>query len=236
MDGRLIGYCSIAVPADPGGPVPFPDEWNEWQAGFILCGSGRVRLQAQPGGDLNVGSQFGRWDPEAVLVDLAPDAGCDELTLELAPYAGRRAVQIAENRSGVLSGWHSRIRAWHAAPGRHATLLSLGICEQRGIIRGEDEGFVDILRAATRPSHFSYVADDACVPCAATLTEQLGRDDAACAEILADMTQGLLGGVSPPGAADFDGRWRRLRCADGGADARRPRPADSRWADEKRTA
>ncbi len=202
-NGTMIGFCNVAVHAKPGEPIPFLEERNELQAGFILRGRGRLRLYAQPGGDLNVGAQFGLWDADAVLADITPEAGSPDPALELVLYAGRRAVGLAENRSGLMTGWHNRTRTWHAAPGPHSSLLSLGICEQRGIIRGEESTFLDFRRGAPEPSHITFIADDACVPCAATLAEQIGRDEADCRGIVADMTRGLLGGADQPAAADL---------------------------------
>ena len=65
--------------------------------------------------------------------------------MQLLFLAGRRTTQLADSPSGLLSGWYDRARMWRGdVSGPFTTVLSLGICEQSGIFRGESDAFLEL--------------------------------------------------------------------------------------------
>ena len=86
-------------------------------------------------------------------------------------------------RGGFLTGWYDRCRAWWAGrPGPSGHVLSLGICQLTGVVRGEHGAFRELFDAAAGPAHVTHVPDDVLVPAAAVVLAGLERTpDEACA-------------------------------------------------------
>ena len=108
-------------------------------------------------------------------------------------YAGRRTTPLADVRNGLMCGWHSRSRTWSGEdPAPFSTLLSLGICEQDGVIRGERSAFFELLEQIDGPVHVIYFPDlseNPLVPNACILLEQINRTSTHCDEIAADLAR-----------------------------------------------
>jgi hypothetical protein len=84
--------------------------------------------------------------------------------------AGRRVTELAEGRSGLLTGWHDRSRARSVEDdGPVGTLLSLGICEMLGVINrpGGNATGINILFTALIPKRIELL--HAMAPQAATI-------------------------------------------------------------------
>jgi hypothetical protein len=154
------------------------------------------------GGDLDQQHFNRRWDADEVIATLetADDAAPG---WRLTFVAGRRTTELAEDRKGLLTGWHDRTRAWHGDAAGHTTLLSLGICEQNGVFRGERQAFLELLSEVAAPLHAIYCTDEALVPCASVLLGQLARTDSDRAAMAAETAKELFSGPIAPTPADY---------------------------------
>ena len=96
--------------------------------------------------------------------------------------AGRRVTEIAEVRSGLLTGWHDRSRGWWgdaAGADNPAHCSASGSATRPASIRGEHFAFLEMFEAVRVRRRSSYCPDDALVHCAPVLTDQLLRTPAA---------------------------------------------------------
>jgi hypothetical protein len=207
--GEVVAYCNIGLTKRPGSRpsrMPFADEVRDFQltlapnlAGILHQASG-----LSLGGDLDQLQFYQVWDPHEIAASIeVTETPAIAPAWHLGFAVGRRMTELAEDRSGLLTGWHDRKRAWNGECGPHVTVLSLGICEQNGIFRGERNGFLELLGASPAPLHVVHVADEGLVPSAAVLSDMLGRDSAANGAIAADMAQALLSSDVAPTPADF---------------------------------
>jgi hypothetical protein len=117
--------------------------------------------------------------------------------VELLVVTGRRRAEVADFRTGWLSGWHDRTRAWRPRDGvPMGSVLSLGICEQDGVIRGGDHAFFDLFDAISGPAHAIFVSDTPLVPSARLVLEQMVRSEADN-QAIADDLIGFFAAASP---------------------------------------
>ncbi len=212
--GDVVAYCNLAlVPEDRRllATPPFAEEIRDFQVAFALCAGGRLRRAAGTslGGFLDRLAEQDLWDPSQAIGQLDPDAASDgfdasrEESLELLFGAGRRVAGVAEERSGFLTGWHDRARAWWGEGAAHSTLVGVGICELQGVFRGDRLAFQDWFDAAGGPAEIVHVPDHALVPCAALVAEQLRRTPADAEAIRADAWRSLAGGPDLPTPDDW---------------------------------
>jgi hypothetical protein len=199
--GQVVAYCNVGLVQKPGrahDPVPFVEEIRDLQVALAPSHAGvlRIRSGLSLGGDLDQLHFYQQWDEGQIAAELETTSASDNCVTAphwlLKGVAGRRVTGLAEDRSGILTGWHDRARAWHAETSGHVSVLSLGICEQNGIFRGELNGFAEFLTASAAPLHVIHSGDEALVPCSRTLVEQLARSDADNARIAEDMVRGLM--------------------------------------------
>ncbi|MEO8304050.1 MAG: hypothetical protein ABI724_08015 [Betaproteobacteria bacterium] len=212
--GEVIAYCNIGL-VPSGRSIrawdPFVDEQRDFQVAFAPRIAGRLRKAADSsrGGFLDLQQFYQHWSHdyiighlEAPTGDRVADDGTDSLRLLFV--AGRRTTELAEVRSGLLTGWHDRSRAWWGdgddAPG---TVLSMGICELAGVIRGERSAFLELFAAVPGPAHAIYNADDALVPCARVALEQMHRTTAEFDAIAADFAKTFASGSVIPSPGDW---------------------------------
>lgn len=212
--GDIIGYCGIGL-APMGragaGPIPFAEEAQDIQVAFATRAGGRLRIapDTSQGGFLDQLHSYQGWTPDFVIGLLERQAGGSGAQdaagdLRLLMTAGRRMTDIAVERSGLMTGWYDRRRAWWGeTDAKVGTLLSLGICEQVGIVRGELGAFHEFFQATAGPAQIIHISDEALVPCAAVLVDQLDRTQAQREEIAADAASSLLGGPVLPSAKDW---------------------------------
>jgi hypothetical protein len=204
--GEMIAYCNIGLAYSDGrgkGLPPFSDEQNEFQVGFATKRGGRLyhSHDSSLGGFLDLHEYYQEWNHDFVIgqieaetQDILPDEEPEMLRLFM--FAGRRATPLAEVRSGLMCGWHDRSRVWSGdGLEPHSTLLSLGICEQVGVVRGEQWAFFEFLEAICGPAHIVHVPDNPVVPSACMLLEQIKRS--------AEQFETI--------AADIAHSWHRLR-------------------------
>lgn len=213
--GEVIAFCNIGVtPAGrrPPGADWFASEARDFQVAFAPRVGGRLRRSegASPGGFLDHLYDFEQWIPDFVIgrLEYPPGervAGCEaDGELRLLLLAGRRMTGLAVGPPGLLAGWHDRSRAWWGdGDGARGTVLSLGSCEQVGIIRGERFGFLELFEAVGGPAHAVFVPDGALVPCARFAVEQFGRTPAEFDALIADFVQSFTAGPAVPAPSDW---------------------------------
>ena len=189
---EVVGWCNVRV-GTPASAGVFADDARDLQAVFATRVAGTLRRNAgvSRGGFADRLPELERWQAGQAIgaIDVASSAPAGD-ALRAMFVAGRRVVEVAEDRSGLLTGWHDRLRAWwgdgDAAP---STLVGLGICEQSTLFRGDREPFREWFAAARGPAHIVYVPDHVLVPCAAVLTAQLRRTPNEARAIRDDFTR-----------------------------------------------
>ncbi len=206
--GSIVGYCNIGMRgSDPAMKGSLAGEQRDLQVALALTVPGVVRHagNASRGGFLDQMQFYDIWREDESIGTLDLDDGVDapEAPLEHLVFAGRRALDIAEVRSGLFTGWHDRARVWWGAGAkRHGTLACLGICEQRSIVRGEAAAFLELFAAARGPAQVVHHPDDALVPAAPVLLEQLSRSPADNRAIEEDIARTFGSGPLPPAGRD----------------------------------
>ena len=190
---EIVGWCNVrvGVPARDG---TFAEESRDLQIAFATRVAGTLKRGADTsrGGFLDRLPELERWQAGQTIGHVEPRAGetADGDALRPLFVAGRRVVEVAEDRSGLLTGWHDRLRAWwgdgDAPP---STLMGLGICDQSTLFRGDAEPFHEWFAATRGPAHVVFVPDHMLAPCASVLTEQLRRTPEEAQAIRDDFTQ-----------------------------------------------
>lgn len=208
--GEVIAFCNMGLVSSTGSTPtdgPFLDEIRDFQAALAPRVAGRIRIapSLSRGGyadQMNIAT----WTAETVIghIETERPISAAEAELEVTLMTGRRVTRLAEVRSGLLTGWHDRSRAWQAdQEGPFGTLLSLGICELLGVIRGERTAFHELLSAVEGPAQVVFVPDEVSVPNARTVIEQMLRTDDERAAIAADLAQALGQGPVTPTPGDW---------------------------------
>ena len=208
--GEVVGYCNISLSPIGGWPgrIPFAEE-RELQVGLAPRVAGRLRIGAAAslGGHLD---QFGvhSWDPDAVVAELEPDEGAtaadgDPDVLRVLVLAGRRVTGLADVLTGLLPGWHSRARGWWGDAASAPTLLSIGICDAVGPVRGEQSAFTELFETSAGAGHVVFVPNLPIAPCATCLFEQLERTPAARKAISNDLVAALTSGSAKATPEDW---------------------------------
>lgn len=199
--GETIAYCNIGLHPKPhmrGKTTPFAQELRDLQIAITTPIGGKLQRNPQlsKGGFADQLERSFPWANELWIGHIHAEIGeqPDESRLQnnLIMMAGRRMTEIAEIRSGLLTGWHDRSRAWRVSDtGQMGTVLSLGICELDGVIRGERSAFLEILEAAPGAAHIVFVPDTPLVPSVRILYEQLSRTDEEFDRLSRDLTAAL---------------------------------------------
>ncbi len=198
--GEIVAFCNIGF---LGQNAPFAAESFDFQVALAPRRAGRIRH----GKDVSRGGYLDRlarepWRAEAEWGYLETAGGgaaeAEDETL-LTFYAGRRIADIAEDHSGLLSGWHDRVRTWTGEAGG-GTLLGLGTCEQDALLRGDDGSFAAMLAGAKGPVQIALCDAEPLVPSSVVLAEGLVRTPAEVALIREDIMRSFAaGGVAPSG-------------------------------------
>jgi hypothetical protein len=194
--GTILAYCNIS-PAFGSGPAlhPLAAEWRDLQLAFVLQHPGVVQYKpdAMGGGQIDRNVWRYDWHPEREFAKLMTERSPKGPLVRPLVVCGRRMSELAEVRDGLLTGWHTRKRAWWAdaqEPG--AVLAGLGSCEVTSIMQGSRPGMLDLLDGAAGGSQLLVIPDSAVVPCARTTLEQLRRTPSDMQAIRADMSSSLL--------------------------------------------
>lgn len=189
--GEILAYCNLGF---SGRPELFDGEGFDLQVALASPAAGRIRRVPE----LSRGGVLDRipvnpWIPGAVWAHLErtePGAGTPE-DAELLFVAGRRLAEVAEERAGLTTGWHSRKRAWWG-DGEGATLLVAGICHQLGVIRGDDGTFGVLPQSFAGPAHVIMRQAEPQAPCAVVVRETLLRTPAEAVAIREDLARSLF--------------------------------------------
>ena len=208
--GDLVGVVNFS-PVQPvnGVKVPFQMEHRDLQIGIMAPVAGTIHLESnQARGGFFDFHAVQTWNPDHRIFRIetgdTTEPGSGIRDADLIMFAGQRVTELAEDRSGLLTGWHRRARAARVTAGeRVGTLLGIGICEQLGIVRGEANRFQEIFEATSGPAHVVFVPDEPVVPSARTLIEQMHRTPDQVAVIARDMTEGLMTGAVTLNGADL---------------------------------
>lgn len=199
-----VAYCNIGVVADRG-DAPFAEESLDLQIAFAprMAGILRQAEGASRGGYLDRLNNLA-WDEPLRLGRIEDPAGEAWPEARQLMLAGRRFGEIAGDRSGLLTGWHDRVRGWWGeGDPPHATLIGLGTCEQATLLRGDRGYFAEMFASAPGPVQLIVGADEPLVPCARTLAEQLRFSEDDRAAIRTDLAAGLLAGPHVPAADEW---------------------------------
>jgi hypothetical protein len=210
---EVVAYCNIGlVPIGraPSASDPFAAERRDFQVAFAPRVAGRLRKAADStqGGLVDRLPIHTAWTPDTVIghVEAASGSAGEWLDgeLRLLFLAGRRVTELA-GVPGLLTGWHQRSRAWWAdRDGGFGTVLSLGNCEQDGVIRGEQDAYLELFEAVEGPAHVVHMSDDhAIVPCSAVVLEGFRRTRTQFQEIGEDLRRTFPASQSAPGPADW---------------------------------
>ncbi len=209
--GEVLGYCNVGLAwLNPTSYMPFADEWRDVQVAFLSPGNGRLRkANVSHGGFHDRHRHHNRWQSDFSIGNLElrpgerPTVPPSEF-MQLLFLAGRRTTQLADSPSGLLSGWYDRARMWRGdASGPFTTVLSLGICEQSGIFRGERDAFLELAALLSPSTHVVWCSDDSLVPSARVLLEQLERTPEQRREIETDAATTLAAESPAPSGADW---------------------------------
>jgi hypothetical protein len=211
--GDIVAYCNVGLSPlrkIPPDEVPFADEAQDFQIAFAPRIGGRLHIAqaASHGGFLDLLHNYQGWQPDFEIGRIEPSShhpppADDETELRLLMITGRRMTDITVDRSGLLTGWHGRRRGWWGEGGAPSTLLSMGICEQIGIMRGERGAFAELFEATAGPAHVIHIPDETLVPCAAVAADQLRRTAAESQAIAADFARSFPLGSATPSGADW---------------------------------
>ena len=209
----MIAYCNFGLSptsARRDAPPPFAEERRDLQMALATPVAGRLRQAANSsrGGFLDLLDSFLLWSPDFIIGHIEPEpgqsVGAADGQVRLLMMAGRRAAELAESRSGLLSGWHDRSRGCRAdGDGPVGTLLSLGVCEMAGVVKGERYAFLEILDAISGPAQVVFVPDDPIVHNSRVVAEQIRRTPADRDAIARDLAETLGGGPITPSPADW---------------------------------
>jgi len=211
--GEPVGFCNIGFGRIGGArdaPMPLAAEALDLQAVLAPRVGGRLRRapDSSRGGFFDLLDHLQLWSPDYAIGTLEPAAGASPAEadgqLRVMLVAGRRASNLSEDRSGLLTGWHDRMRAWRIEGGGPVgTLLSLGICELAGVIRGDRGAFLELFDAIEGPAQAVYVRDAPLVHSAPVILSQLRRTDAERAAIAEDLARTFAAGAAPPEPSDW---------------------------------
>ncbi len=209
--GEALAYCNVGLGARKRvESLPFAGEFGDLQVAFLSSGSGRLRkADVSQGGFMDRHQHYNRWQSDFSIGDLELRPGEKSLTqsdglMQLLFLAGRRVTENADVHSGLLSGWFDRARMWRGdATGPFTTVLSLGICEQTGIFRGEQDAFLEMASLLLPSAHVVWSSDDSLVPSARVLLERLRRTPEQQREIEADAAAALAAASPPPSGAEW---------------------------------
>ena len=217
--GEIIAFCNIVITSKGSkGPrlILFNEESQDLKIAISTPISGRVRHSEERvlGGWGNI-RQTLRWDENDVVGYIEPQdeslAKLEKVQGSLFMVAGRRVTPIAEDHSGLLTGWFDRTRACSLeSEGPIGTLLSLGICNLRNVIRGESSAFLEIIKDVT--GHVVNVSDNLLVYNSRVMIELLNRQPTHYHEILRDFSMGGMKGQVLPFGIDWAFAGEFLRC------------------------
>ena len=203
--GEVIAFCNIGLFGRDFNR--FADEIRDLQIAVASPIGGRLYRGSATFGGWQDLAPVTHWRDKEILACIEPDSSQRseaDCVVQLLMMASRRVTGLAEDRSGLLTGWHARSRVCHVdGDGPMGTLLSLGICEMLGVIKGESFALFELFGAIEGPAQVVFAADYCLIPSARILAEQISRTTKEIEAITQDLATGLAGGSVSPDAADL---------------------------------
>ncbi|NKC34604.1 hypothetical protein [Falsiroseomonas selenitidurans] len=208
--GDVLGYCQLGVLPPKGGITasPMAMERLDFGVAFSAPFAGRVRPRAgtSRGGMLDRLRAAASWDPEEVVAEIEPEAEVPPgaRVLGLLFTTGLRVNPQLAMRSGLLSGWYARRRAWWGDAGGEAppTLACLGSCDIADAIAGEEGDFREFHAGIAGPAHLVLLPEIMPVTAGVSALEAMRRTPAELQAISEGMRRAFADGP-PPGAEDW---------------------------------
>ncbi|MBV1917747.1 MAG: hypothetical protein KUG65_06760 [Sphingomonadaceae bacterium] len=183
-------------------------EQTNFQVALIARVSGCLRdIASLRGGGFSDIQEWFLWEENSIIVNVEVDdqdahRAADDL-YDFHFLVGRRVSDLAENRTGLGTGWHNRSRGWRQGKGSATgTVLGLGTCELPLIIRGDKGGFIQLLEGATGSVQAVDIPDVPLVHSARIIIEQLRRTREEREAIEEEFKRGIA--ESPPGSGSAD--------------------------------
>lgn len=199
--GQVLAYCNITIQRRGQREVSnvFVGEKRDTQIALLAPQAGRLRQrQTQSRGGFHDFFAMTVWKDEAFAdIETPTQAPHSSSPAHLVLLAGQRITEMAEVRSGLLTGWHERARASRIGNQAVGTLLAAGICDMDSALRGPSRAMVEFVSTAPNPVQLISLPDTCLVPCARVLFEQLSRSAQQNAAIRDDMMKGLLNSAVP---------------------------------------
>jgi len=211
--GETLAYCNISLhplTRSHVSALPFASESRDFQVVLSTRVPGRLRhAPISSSGGFHDKQEFTfPWTGNFAIGSIEPldahvQVGMD-YTLDLLMLAGRKAYELSEDRTGLMSGYHDRCRAWRSRGDEQiSTVLSLGTCELSDVMRGEKSAFLEIFEAIAGSAHFVSFTDTPMVLSARILGEQIRRTPNDFAVIAEDVRRTLACGSVALTPADW---------------------------------
>ena len=204
--GDVVAFVRVhlrRLPETPRGPDIFREELGDLEVALVAPAPGRLTRRPEPGGYFNI-VPIKPWNADDEVGWLETEGPARDVGLEHLMMSGRRASPLGKDGAGLLSGNFDRLRAWRIqGEGRVGNVLSMGVCEQAGVIQGEKLNFLELLTAIQGPAHVAFFPDIPLVPTARMLIEQIRRTDQDRADMRADLQASLSGGPVASSPSDW---------------------------------
>lgn len=140
------------------------------------------------------------WDNETLLGAFMVQGANDTNPLTPHEYVlitnGRRVLEWADVRGGLLPGWYEFVRTWRFS-GELSSVTFAKTCSYRHAVLGDQRTSHEFLLAAPRPLHLTYFADTKLLPTIQSLCEELQRTPQEKQEILTTVRSWLGQFVGP---------------------------------------
>lgn len=211
--GEVVAFCGIGLHPDAtaaSNTAPFVEEGRDLKVAVATRIGGRLRHApgAMRGGFLDELNTF-FWSDGTVIghleADGSPEADADDPgLLRLLMLAGRRVTDLAGGNLGLLNGWYDQSRAWWGeGAGPRGTVLGVASCEQIGILKGDEGGFLELFEGSPGPAQAVVIQVEPLVLCARVLLEGMTRTDDQRTAIREDLARTFSAGGVVPTASDW---------------------------------
>lgn len=178
--GVPIAYCNILISKN-GEPVNLNGENQDIQATLIMPIDGIIHIRdgTSYGGLIDQMPHCFIWNSQSIICEVDHDGQetlADSLEVQIIFTAGKRYMNAFENRTGILSGWFERTRAWTGDRGPiKNNLIVLGTCEILNSIRGREIVSLELLNLLSEPSQVTLFQDSVLIPTISMMIDQIKR-------------------------------------------------------------
>ncbi len=179
--GIPIAYCNVLLVKGDGSLLYNSGEIHDFQAVFITPFDGFIHIQKgnSHGGLIDQLPYYFFWDSKITICEIECEAQnfvLEAQQVQVIFAAGKRYFDAAENRTGILSGWFQRTRAWTGDRGQiKNTILTLGICDILNGLRGSEIVSLEFMELMPLSTQVILFQDGVLVPTVSMLLEQIKR-------------------------------------------------------------